>query len=140
MTQINFRSRKGVSEPLGFVLAFPIWWALIGILLVCSLWFWSLAANTIALTRDGQAIAVGRDGEAARRYFVAAALGGYAKPYAQGTYTNLGRAVAAEIDHTQDASPFQVPKTYVVHVRVVSRLERFYAKPDNPMDPNAGWE
>ena len=140
MKTIKLRSRRGISEPLGFVLAFPIWWALIGILLVCSLWFWSLAANTIALDRGGQAIAVGRDGETVRRDFIAAALGGYAAPYAQASYNNLGRAVSAEIDQTQEILAFQTPKIYIVRARMITRIERFYAKPDNPMDPNEGWE
>jgi len=132
---IQLRSRRGLSEPLGFLISLPAWWATIGVLLVLAFWFWSLAANMIGLTRSGQALAVGQNGEAARKSFVATALGGYAQDYADAAYETRGRAVVGSVDAEVDVHAFPSPDTITVKARMVSRLEQFYARP-----PDAGWE
>lgn len=135
MTHINLRSRRGTSEPLGFLIALPVWWAAIGIVLVLGLWFWSLAANMIGLTRSGQALAAGHAGEAQRRAYIAAALGGFASDYGQANYTHSNRAVVGSVDATVDIHAFPAPAAITVQARTVSRIEQFYPRP-----PNGGWE
>ncbi len=132
---IRIRCRRGADGPLGFLVALPAWWAAMGVLLVLSYWFWSLAANAIGLARSGQALAVGRDGEPARRGYVAAALGGLARPYAQAEYELLDRAVMGSLDVTVDVSAFPSPDALVLQARNVARVERFY-----PRAPSQGWE
>ncbi len=132
---IRLRSRRGADEPLGFLLALPIWWTTLGIVLVLGYWFWSLASNMIGLTRSGQAVAVGRDGELARKTYIATALGGYASDYDSASYDRLGRAIVGSVDVTMDVHAFPSPDAITVQARSVSRVERFYARP-----PDSGWE
>ncbi|NJM41835.1 MAG: hypothetical protein HC853_14290 [Anaerolineae bacterium] len=132
---IRLRSRRGAGEAAGFLIALPVWWATIGILFVLSFWFWSMAANMMGLTRSGQALAVGKDGEAARKGFVGVALGGYAKDYGTATYVTNERSVTGSVDVTTDVHAFPSPDSITVKARVVTRIEKFYARP-----PNTGWE
>ena len=132
---VHLRSRRGMSEPIGFLMSLPAWWATIGILLVLTFWFWSLAANMMGLTRSGQALAVGRNGEMARKTFVATALGGYAQNYADATYETKGRAVVGSVDADVDVHAFPAPDHITVKARMVARIEQFYARP-----PDSGWE
>ena len=65
--RINLRSRRGVTGPTGFIIAFPIWYIVIGIVFALGLWMWSLAVNVIGLSQGGQALGVGKDAESIRR-------------------------------------------------------------------------
>ena len=132
---VRLRSRHGADGPLGFLVALPAWWATMGVLLVLGYWFWSLAANAIGLARSGQAVAVGHNGEMARRSYVATALGGFAQPYGQAEYTQLGRAVVSGVNMTVEVSAFPAPDALRLQARNVSRVERFY-----PRAPSLGWE
>jgi hypothetical protein len=135
MHSINLRSRRGADGPLGFIIALPIWWTTIGIVLVLGYWFWSLSANMIGLTRSAQAISVGLDGETPRRAYVATALGGFAEDYASASYTDLGRATAGAVNVTVDVHAFPSPDAVAVQAQSIARRERFYPRP-----PNGGWE
>ena len=135
MFQINLRSRRGTDGPLGFILAFPIWWTAIGIVLVVGLWWWSMAANVIGLNRSGQAQALAADGEAQRRAYLATALGGFADDYASANQQRLGRALMTSVDTTVAVQPFPAPNAFTVQARSLNRDEQFYARP-----PEEGWE
>ncbi len=133
--KINLRSRRGADGPLGFLIALPVWWATMGVVLVLGFWLWSLAANALSMTRSGQAIAVGKNGESPRKTFLAAALGGYATHYASANYAQQGRAVVGSINASIDVNAFPSPDRITVRARFVSRAEQFYPRP-----PNSGWE
>lgn len=133
---LNLRSRRGVSEPLSFIVCFPVWWLSIGIVLVLGMWMWSMAINVVALNQSGQAVAVGRDGEAARRSALAAGLGGFVSDYANADYDAVNsRAASVAVDRTVPVRVFSVPSDYTVRQRVLVRQERFYARPSE-----GGWE
>ena len=70
MMKINLRSRRGEDGPLGFLIALPVWWATMGVVFVLGFWLWSLAANTMSMTRSGQAIAVGKNGAGTPTMFI----------------------------------------------------------------------
>ena len=89
----------------------------------------------MGLTRSGQALAVGQNGEAARKSFIATALGGYAHDYADAIYETRERAVVGSVDADVEIHAFPSPNHVTVKVRTVSRIEQFYARP-----PDAGWE
>lgn len=133
--KINLRSRRGEDGPLGFLIALPVWWAMMGVVFVLGFWLWSLAANTLGMTRSGQAIAVGKNGEAPRKSLVAAALGGYATHYAHATYAQQGRVAIGSVNADVDVKAFPSPDRITVKARFVTRAEQFYPRP-----PNGGWE
>jgi hypothetical protein len=132
---INLRSRRGADGPLGFLIALPVWWATIGVVLVLGFWLWSLAANTLSMTRSGQAVAVGKNGERPRKTLLAAALGGYAAHYASANYGQQGRAAIGGMNANVDVKAFPSPDRITVKARFVTRLEQFYPRP-----PDGGWE
>jgi hypothetical protein len=138
--RINLQSRRGESSPLAFLLAFPVWWIAIGLILILGYWYWAQAANMIGLNRSAQMVAIGRDGESARKVFVGAALGGFASDYAEVTYQPQGRATLIEINQTVATTPFGVPKSVSVQSRVLTRVERFYPRPPDPVHVGEGWE
>ena len=137
MRHINLRSRRGVSGPAGFIVAFPVWYLIVGILFVLGLWLWSLSVNLISLNQGGQALGVGRDAESIRRGVLAAGLGGFASEYGNAaSYRFMPRAVLGQVDHTTAVTTFPAPRSFTVQVRTLSRIERFY-----PRAPEAGgWE
>ena len=120
---------------MGFILAFPIWWTAIGIVLAVGLWWWSMAANMIGLNRSGQAQALAADGEAQRRAYIAAALGGFASDYADVDQQRVGRALITSIDASVSAKPFPAPNNFTVQTRTIDRDEQFYPRP-----ADEGWE
>lgn len=132
---VNLRSRRGADGPLGFLIALPVWWATMGVVLVTGFWLWSLTANTLALTRSGQAIAVGKPGEGVRRELLNTALGGYAAHYQDADYAQQGRAVVGSVDSDVNVTAFPSPDHIYVAARFVTRTEQFYARP-----PDGGWE
>lgn len=132
---VNLRSRRGVDGPLGFLVALPVWWATMGVVLVTGFWLWSLAANTLALTRGGQAVAVGKPGEVVRKSLLSTALGGYAAHYQDADYAQQGRAVVGSVNSNVAVTAFPSPDRIHVAARFVTRLEQFYARP-----PEGGWE
>ena len=134
--RINLQSRRGVSSPAAFILAFPIWYITIGILLVLGLWMWSLAINFIGISEGGQALAVGRNAEAVRRGVIAAGLGGFGSDYANATYSRSGRAATAGIDRTVPVTAFPAPHAFTVQARTIARIEQFYSRPPDV----GGWE
>lgn len=138
--RIDIRSRRGEANALAFLLAFPVWWLMVGLIMVLGYWYWAQAANIVGLNRSGQATAVAHDGETARREFLLAALGGYAADYGDATYTQDGRAMIAEVDQTVPIPAFQVPQSVTVKARVVTRIERFYPRPPDPVHVSQGWE
>jgi hypothetical protein len=135
--RMNLRSRRGVTEPTGFIIALPVWYIAICLLLVLGYWMWSLAVNVVGLSQAGQALGVGRDAEAIRRGVLAAGLGGFAADYRDAaSYHYLPRTVIGEVDHTTEVRALPAPRSLTVRARTVARLERFYARP-----PEAGgWE
>jgi hypothetical protein len=136
LARVDLRSRRGTSEPLAFVLCFPIWWFSVGIVLVLGMWLWSMAINVIALNQAGQANAVGLGGEPLRRAALAAGLGGFARDYGAVTYGELGgRGALVEVNTTLPVRGFRVPPAYTVRQRVIVRREAFYARA-----PQEGWE
>ncbi len=136
MRVLDLSSRKGSSEPLAWVLCFPIWWAFIGVCLVVGLWLWSMAVNVMALNQSGQASGVNLDGESIRRTTLVVGLGGFASDYAVANrYDSNGRAITTDIDQRIRVEVFPAPKAYVVRARVVVRREDFYPRP-----PSGGWE
>lgn len=135
MHPINLKSRRGADGPLGFIMALPVWWVTIGIVLVLGYWFWSLSANTIGLARSMEAISMGRDGESQRRAYVSTALRGFADDYATADYTDLGRATQGAVNVTVDVHVFPSPESVTVQAQGIARQERFYPRP-----PNGGWE
>jgi hypothetical protein len=133
---IDLRSRRGNSEPLAFVVCFPIWWFGVGIVLVLGMWLWSMAINVVSLNLAGQAQSVGIDGESRRRSALAAGLGGFASDYAAGNQRDVnGRGIAIEIDRRVAVRGFVSPDAYMVRQRVVVRREQFHAR-----GPEDGWE
>lgn len=135
MYHINLKSRRGTDGPMGFILAFPIWWTAIGIVLVVGLWWWSMAANVIGLNRSGQAQALAADGEIQRRAYLTAALGGFAADYADADQQRRGRALITSIDANVAIKPFPAPHSFIVQARIIGRDERFYPRP-----AEVGWE
>ncbi|NJM40713.1 MAG: hypothetical protein HC853_08045 [Anaerolineae bacterium] len=135
MRKINFRSRRGEDGPLGFLIALPVWWATMGVVLVLGFWLWSLAANALGMARGGQAIAVGKNGEAPRRALLANALGGYAAHYTNASYIQQGRAIIGSVNADVAVSAFPSPDRITVKARFVARHEQFYPRP-----PNGVWE
>ena len=135
MIKINIRSRRGADGPLGFFVALPAWWAMVGALLVTGFWLWSLAANMLGLTRGQQAALAGGDSEATRRDFIVVALGGYASEFQSTESSDLGRASITGVDTTIDVHAFPSPNTITLQARTLSRAERFYPRP-----PDEGWE
>lgn len=135
MQKIQIRSRRGADGPLGFFVALPAWWAMVGALLIVGFWLWSLAANMLGLTRGQQAALGGGDSETVRRDFVAVALGGYASDFRSTEHTDLSRAEQTSINVTLDVHAFPSPNTLTVQARTLSRVERFYPRP-----PEGGWE
>lgn len=134
--RIDLKSRRGVSSPAAFILALPIWYIVIGVLLILGFWMWSLAINTIGITQGGQALAVGRNPEMVRHGVLAAGLGGFGSDYADATYSRAGRAATASIDTTVPVHAFPAPRAITVQAGTVARIEQFYPRP-----PAAGgWE
>ncbi|MCL5998679.1 MAG: hypothetical protein M1546_21865 [Chloroflexi bacterium] len=134
--RIDLRSRRGVSNPAAFILVFPVWYIVIGILLVLGFWMWSLAINFIGISQGGQALAVGRDPEMARRGVIAAGLGGFGTDYADASYSRAGREATASIDKTIPVQAFPAPRAITIQAGTIIRIEKFYSRP-----PEAGgWE
>jgi hypothetical protein len=134
---LDLRSRRGISGPAGFIIAFPVWYIVVGILLALGFWMWSLSINLIGLSQGGQALAVGKDAETIRRGVLAAGLGGFASEYRDTAgYRFLPRAAIGEVNRTTPVTAFPAPGSFTVQARVLSRIERFY-----PRAPEAGgWE
>ena len=137
---IYLRSRRGDGEALATLIAFPFWLLTIGIILMLGYWYWAQAANIVGLQRGATVAAAGLSGEKTRREFVLSALGGYAVGYDTATYeTQNSRAQVAEMNKTIE-TPFDWIGSVTVKARMVSRLEGFYARPNDSKDPDKGWE
>lgn len=133
---LRLRRRRGVAGPLGFVLALPIWIAMIGLLLTLGLWFWTAAINIGAISAGARATGAGADGIAAHQTFLRAGLAGLANEYIDAAYfISQGRIVLGEIKH-RSASGWSTPSFFIVQMRSLARQEGF-----NPRPPQSGeWE
>jgi CHASE3 domain sensor protein len=125
---------------LATLIAFPFWLLTLTIILVLGYWYWAQAANIVGLQRGAAVTTTAKDAEKARRDFVLTALGGYAEPYDVAVYeTQNSRAQMATMDKTVK-TPFEWVGSVTVKARMVTRRERFYARPNDPKDPSKGWE
>ena len=140
LNPIRLRSRRGDGEALATLIAFPFWLLTTVLIMVLGYWYWAQAANIVGLQQGALAAAAGKNGEKVRREFVLTALGGYAEDYDTATYDQKNsRALVAQMDKTIQV-PFEWPGSVKVRVRMVTRLENFYARPNDPRDPDKGWE
>ncbi len=128
MREINLRSRRGADGPIGFLIALPAWWATMGLLFVVGFWLWAMAANALGMTRAGEAVAVGLNGERARTTLLVRALGGFTQPFARTQTQRAGRAVIGSMNAQVDVHAFPAPDAITVSARFVARDERFYPR------------
>ena len=129
---LRLRSRHAVAGPLGFVLALPVWIAMIGLLLTLGLWFWTAAINIGAVSAGARAAGAGADGKTVQQTFLRAGLAGLAEPYVGAThFSTQGRAVLAEIDQ-RSPSGWPAPSFFVVQARSLARQEGFNPRPPQP--------
>lgn len=134
--RIDLKSRRGVSSPAAFILVFPIWYIVIGVLLVLGFWMWSLAINFVGISQGGQAMAVGKDPEVSRRGVIAAGLGGFGSDYGDASYSRADREATAGIDKTILVQAFPAPHAITIQVGTIIRIEKFYPRPPE----SGGWE
>ena len=120
----------GADGPLGFLVVFPIWFAMIGLIFVLGYWYWALALNAAGVSGGARLAGIGGDAGALHSRIVRAGLGGYARDYAgQAGFEQSGRAVFGSLDTSVRISPFPVPRQVIVRAASVGRVEDFYARP-----------
>lgn len=133
----NLHSHAGVDGAMGFIITFPFWWLVFGIVFVLCYWLGALALNTGGVQKGTFYQGAGLDGAAMHREIIDAGLGGYAEDYDDAeSITKLNeRAFIGRIDRTVQMKVF--PAIRQVHVRAasISREERFY-----PWTEGEGWE
>ena len=134
---VALESDTGTDGPLGFLFAFPIWFAAIGLIFVLGYWYWALALNAAGVAGGARLAGLGGDPTALHSRIVRAGLGGNARDYAgQAHFAQSGRAVFGALDRQVRISPFPVPRQVTVRAGSVGRIEDFYARPPE----SSAWE
>lgn len=132
VNDVDLSSRSGTADVVGTLLALPVWYAFIAVFVAVTWWCWSLAVNEIAMTRAAERDSVFGAAEQARMMTVRQGLAERGSVYARSSVSQIhDRGLLREIDATDRVGTLP----YRVRVRVLSRLERFYAHP-----PEGDWE